>query len=70
MGEKRDGNPIGVRLTPQEERWLRRQAASLDLDVAVVIRKALAIGVPVLLSSAYVCKVADLKDVITNEKCM
>ena len=66
---KRDIVPsITVRLTPDEDIWLRRHAAALDMDVAEVIRKSLALGVPVLMSNSFVRRVA-LEDARIDPDC-
>ena len=61
--------PISVRLTPEEDVWLRRHAAHLDMDLAELMRKSLAVAVPMFMGNPFLCRV-ELKDARTDPECM
>lgn len=65
----RDGVPaITVRLAPDEEIWIRRHAAALDMDIAEMMRKSLSLAVPLLMANAFVRRVS-LEDVRIDPDC-
>jgi hypothetical protein len=63
---KRDRSAINVRLTDEENAYIRLQASRLDMEVSVVVRKCLALGIPQLLFNNFVRRV-DLEDVISGK---
>lgn len=68
-GSRRDIVPtVTVRLTPEEDIWVRRHAATLGMDVAELVRKALALGVPQLMANPFVRRVC-LDDVRIDPEC-
>jgi hypothetical protein len=67
--EKRDRAAVSTRFTDTEEAWLRLQATRLDMDLAELIRKCLALGIPLLLSNEFVRRV-ELKDAIIQSSSM
>jgi hypothetical protein len=62
---KRDGPAINVRLTDKENAYIRLQATRLDMDVSVLVRKCLSLGIPQLLFNKFIRRV-DLEDVING----
>lgn len=67
--QKRDiVSPVTVRLTPDEDLWLRRHAAAMGMDVAEMIRKALPYGVAVLMAIPFSRKV-ELQDARIDPEC-
>lgn len=66
--DKRDITSVTVRLTSAEDVWLRRHAATLEMDIAALIRKSLALAVPILMANSFVRRV-DLDDARTDPDC-
>ena len=67
---KRDIVPaITVRLTPEENLWLRRHATVLGMDMTTLVRKSLALAVPQLMGIPFLRRV-ELDDTRTDPDCM
>lgn len=64
---KRDQYSISVRLSPEEDAWIRNKAAKLDLDISDWIRKCIAFGSPILDGNQFARRV-ELKDAILTDK--
>lgn len=70
MSSRRDLAPcLSVRLTPEEDVWLRRNAAAMRLDLAEVVRKSLSLAVPQLRGNPFLRRVT-MQDAMTDEKCL
>jgi hypothetical protein len=69
LKSKRDIVPqVSVRLTPEEDLWLRRHAMALDMDVSELMRKAMPYGVAVLMAIPFSRKI-DIQDSRTDPEC-
>jgi hypothetical protein len=65
---KRDEAQVTIRLTPEEDVWLRRHATKLRMDVSELVRKSLALAVPILMANSFVRKTS-LDDVRVDPDC-
>lgn len=61
MAAKRDQNSISLRLSQEEDLWMRKKAFDLDMDVAEWLRKCIALGSPILDGNQF-CRRVELDD--------
>lgn len=67
MAGKRDQYAISLRLSQDEDAWIRAKAASLGIDISEWIRKCIAYGAPILDGNTFSRRV-ELQDAINAEK--
>lgn len=65
---KRDAGSIGMRLSQEEDFWIRQKAAALEMDISDWLRKCIALAAPILDSNELVRRVAELKDVMKADR--
>lgn len=66
MAAKRDQYSISLRLSQDEDVWMRGKAARLGLDISEWIRKCIALGSPVLDGNPF-CRRVELDDAMRND---
>ena len=64
---KTDSGFGNARYTADEEKWLRQVADALDFSNSELVRKCLALGIPLLLHNEFVRRV-ELKDAMGDWK--
>ena len=61
MGRRDTVPQITVRVTPEEDAWLRTKATELGMSLAEVTRKCWSLGIPQLLGNEFLRRI-DLDD--------
>ena len=64
---KRDQYSISLRLSQEEDAWIRNKAKDLDMDISDWIRKCIAFGSPILDGNQFGRRV-ELKDAMQTDK--
>lgn len=67
MAGKRDQYSISLRLSQEEDAWVRAKAAKLEMDVSEWIRKCIAYGSPILDGNSFARRV-ELKDAMGSDR--
>lgn len=67
MAAKRDQYSISLRLSQDEDVWIRAKAARLGMDISDWIRKCLALGAPVLDANPF-CRRVQLEDAMNGDE--
>lgn len=65
--QKRDQYSLSIRLTQDEDAWMRQKAAKVGMDISDWVRRCVAIGSPVLDGNLFARRV-ELKDAMEADK--